>query len=151
MLKREIKYTTFNDEEVTEIFYFNISEPELIEMEVGVDGGMKAMLERIIETVDRKELIKMFKSIVLDAYGQKSEDGKRFIKNEKLREEFSQTAAYHALFMELATTANAAAEFVIGVFPKSMTGGIQKAIGDGDLAKNFADRLGTTPPAGNGG
>ncbi len=97
-------------------------------MEVEYEGGLGKMLQSIIETNNHKELIKKFKEIVLLAYGQKSEDGKRFIKSDQLREEFSQTAAYSALFIELATNDNAAADFLKGALPKDMGIEIDKAV-----------------------
>lgn len=120
MLKREIKYEDFDGNETSEIVYFNISKPELIELEVMYEQGFGRMLEQIIETKDNKELVSRFKDLVLMAYGQKSEDGKRFIKSDKLREEFSQTAAYQELFMELATDENAAVIFLKGILPKDI-------------------------------
>lgn len=128
MLKREIKYEDFNGDQTTGIFYFNISKPELIEMEVEYEGGFGRMIQKVIETKDNKELIKQFKEIVLRAYGEKSEDGKRFIKSEELSKEFSQTAAYEVLFMELATNDEAAATFLKGVLPKDMAAGIDKQL-----------------------
>ncbi len=128
MLKRPISYEDFDGNQVTDVFYFNISKPELIEMEVEYEGGLGKMLQSIIETNNHKELIKKFKEIVLLAYGQKSEDGKRFIKSDQLREEFSQTAAYSALFIELATNDNAAADFLKGALPKDMGIEIDKAV-----------------------
>lgn len=124
MLKRDITYTDFEDKEHTETFYFNISKPELIELEVEVEGGLGDFLAKIIKEMNGKELIKYFKQIVLMAYGVKSDDGKRFIKSDQLREEFSQTAAYNALFMELATDDGAAADFLRGVLPRDMVNDI---------------------------
>lgn len=127
MLKREIAYEDFNGNQTSDIIYFNISKPELIELESNYDGGFSGLIEAIVESKDNKALIQKFKEIVLMAYGQKSEDGKRFIKSDQLREEFSQTAAYSALFMELATDDGAAALFVKGVLPKDMRGELDKA------------------------
>jgi len=130
MLTREISYTDFNGEKVTEKFYFNISKPELVEMEVEYKEGLGQKIQNIIDAKDYRQLIKMFKEIILTAYGQKSEDGRRFIKNDTLREEFVQMAAYHVLFMELASDADAAAEFLKGVLPKDMTGEMDKALAE---------------------
>lgn len=127
MLKREITYEDFNGDTVTEVFYFNLSKPEIIELEVENQGGLRQWLQNIIETGDRKNLVEQFKKLILRAYGQKSEDGKRFIKNEQLREEFSQTAAYPVLFMELAEKEEAAAQFIKGILPKDMVAEIEKA------------------------
>lgn len=120
MLKREIQYEDFDGEQKSEIFYFYISKPELIEMELEYEGGFVKFLQKIIETKDHRELIKQFKDLVLKAYGVKSEDGKRFEKSDKLREEFAQTAAYETLFMEMATNDNAAATFIKAILPKGM-------------------------------
>lgn len=120
MLKRSIKYDDYNGEPSEDTYYFNISKPELIEMEVEAEGGLSKMIEECIKAKDHKTLIKLFKEIVLKAYGIKSEDGKRFIKSSELCLEFSQTAAYNALFIELATNDEAAATFLKGVLPKDM-------------------------------
>lgn len=128
MLKREIAYEDFNGNQTTDVYYFNISKPELIEMEVEYKNGLSAMIHKIIETKDHKALIKMFKEIVLLAYGEKSDDGKRFVKSDALRNEFSQTAAFNSLFMELATNDSAAVIFLKGVLPKDMVSEIDKAM-----------------------
>lgn len=117
MLKKTITYEDYNGNERTEDFYFNLSKAEVMEMEMSTSGGLTEMIHRIVAEQDAPAIIKIFKDLVLKAYGQKSLDGKRFIKNDELREEFSQTEAYSQLFMELATDAKAAAEFVNGIIP----------------------------------
>lgn len=124
MLKRSITYKDFDDREVTEIFYFNLSHSEMIELEAKYRGGN--FLQRIVDSDDREEIIKQFKDIILRSYGEKSEDGKRFVKSDKIREEFSQTAAYDALFLEVATNTDRAAEFMLGVIPKDLAENVKK-------------------------
>lgn len=126
MLKRSIIYENFDGETETEVFYFNLSKPELIEMEVEHAQGMAKMLQKIIDTKDNRELIKTFKELILLAYGVKSDDGKRFIKSDQLREEFSQTEAYNVLFIELASSDDAAVIFLDGILPRDMRGSITK-------------------------
>lgn len=126
MLKRDITYEDFDGEQVTETFYFNLTKSEIIELEVSYKEGLQAALLRIVKAQDNKTLIAEFKKIVLLAYGERSEDGKRFIKNDEIREAFSQTAAYDALFMELATSDDAAATFIKGVVPKDFAKEIEK-------------------------
>lgn len=121
MLKRDITYEDFNGDKVTDTYYFNLTRSEIIELEVGYKGGLEQALKRIIAAQDNKQLFAEFKRIVLLAYGEKSDDGKRFIKTPELREAFSQTAAYDALFMELATNDDAAATFIKGVIPRDMS------------------------------
>ena len=117
MLKKVITYTDYDGNERTESFYFNLNEAELIEMELSAEGGLTQMIQKIIESKDGTRIIKVFKDLIFKAYGEKSPDGKRFIKSEELSLNFSHTEAYNKLFMELATNENAAAEFVNGIVP----------------------------------
>lgn len=117
MLKKTITYTDYNGVEKTEDFYFNLSKAEIMEMELSTYGGLAEMIKRIIDAQDGPAIIKVFKELILKAYGVKSPDGKRFIKSEELFTEFSQTEAYSNLFMELSTDADAASEFIKGIMP----------------------------------
>ena len=121
MITKTIKYTDYNGVEREEKFLFNLSKAELMEMEMGTTGGLAEMIQKIVEAQDAPSIIKVFKDLILKAYGEKSADGKRFIKvNEAgipLSVGFSQTEAYSQLFMELATDADKAAEFVKGIVP----------------------------------
>lgn len=130
MLKKTIQYIDFNGNEVTEDFYFNLTKAEIAEMElenanVGKDGtvsgGMQAMLNDVIESGSGKRIIEVFKDIIARSYGVKTEDGKRFIKSKELYEEFSQTEAYSAFFMEIVTNADYASEFIRAVVPADLT------------------------------
>lgn len=120
MLKETIKYTDYNGVERTEDFWFHLSKAELMEWEMGTTGGLTEMIKRIVDAQDAPAIIKIFKELVLKSYGQKSPDGKRFIKSEELATEFSQTEAYSQLFMDLATDANKAAAFVNGIMPSGV-------------------------------
>lgn len=124
MLKKTIKYEDYNGTEREEDFYFNLTKAELMEMEMSTTGGLAEMIQNIVKAQDAPAIIKVFKDLVLKAYGEKSADGKRFMKvNEAgvpLSIAFSQTEAYSKLFMELATDAEAAANFVNGIVPKDI-------------------------------
>ena len=120
MLTKTVKYTDYNGNERTETLNFHLTKAEIAEMELSMPGGMSAIIQRIIEAQDTKELIAIFKDLLLRSYGVKSPDGRRFIKNDELREEFSQTEAYSEMFMELATDAKAASDFVNGIIPADM-------------------------------
>lgn len=122
MLKKTITYTDYNGNERTEDFYFNLSKAEVMEMEMGTSGGLSEMIQRIIAAQDAPAIINIFKMLVLKAYGEKSPDGKRFIKSEEISTAFSQTEAYSQLFMELASDADAAAKFVNGIVPADSKG-----------------------------
>ena len=120
MLKKTITYSDYNGTKRTEDFYFNLTKAEVMEMEMSTTGGLAEMIQRIVAAQDAPAIIKIFKDLLLKAYGQKSADGKRFIKSEEISEAFSQTEAYSMLFMELATDADAAAEFVNGIVPSDI-------------------------------
>jgi hypothetical protein len=117
MLKKTITYTDYNGSERTEDFYFNLSKAEVMEMEMSTAGGLAETIQKIVAAQDAPAIIKIFKELVLKAYGEKSPDGKRFIKSDEISTAFSQTEAYSQLFMELATDADAAAKFVNGIIP----------------------------------
>jgi hypothetical protein len=85
------------------------------------------MINKIVQTQDAPAIIKIFKDLVLKAYGEKSADGKRFIKSDEIATGFSQTEAYSILFMELATDADAAAKFVNGIVPADAVAEANKA------------------------
>lgn len=118
MLKKTISYTDYNGVERVEDFYFNLSKAESMEMELSIPGGLTGMIRQIVAAQDVPIIIATFKQIILKAYGEKSPDGRRFVKSEELSKAFSETEAYSILYMELATDADAAAEFVNGIVPK---------------------------------
>ena len=124
MLKKNIKYTDYNGVEREEEFLFNLTKAELMEMEMGTTGGLAEKIQKIIDSQDAPSIIKIFKEIILKAYGEKSADGKRFVKindnGTPLSIGFSQTEAYSQLFMELATDSDSAAAFVKGIIPNDI-------------------------------
>lgn len=126
MFKKTITYEDYNGKERTEDFYFNLNEAEIMEMELTADGGLVETIQRIIAAQDQASIIKIFKDFVLKAYGVKSADGRQFNKDDQIRKDFEHSKAYSIIFMELATDADKAQEFVNGLMP-------------GDLAKKAAE------------
>lgn len=120
MLKKTVTYTDFNGDEVSEDLFFHLSKAELVELELSREDGLSESLRRIVEAEDGKAIIAEFKSIILGSYGKRSPDGKRFIKNQQLREEFESSEAYSVLFMELVTNTQSAIDFVNGIVPVGM-------------------------------
>ena len=117
MLKKTITYTDYNGVERTEDHYFNLTKAEIMEMELSTTGGLAEMIQKITAAQDAPAIIKLFKDLVLKSYGEKSPDGRRFIKSKEISDAFAQTEAYSQLFMELATDADAASKFVNGIMP----------------------------------
>lgn len=126
MLKKLITYTDFNDVEVAEEFHFHLSKADLVEMEAQQRGGLQAHLTKIIETNDGAAIISEFKKLIMQSIGKVSEDGKRFEKSDEIRDNFRQSPAYSELFMELATNADAAANFVNGIIPQGLADDVAK-------------------------
>ncbi len=126
MLKKTIEYKDYNDNLRKEDFYFNLTQAEVVEMETEQAGGLAEMITRAVNAKDMPAVIKIFKDLVLRAYGEKSPDGKRFVKNNEVRDAFAQTEAYSILFMELATDADKAAAFVKGILPANLAQAINK-------------------------
>ena len=98
MLKKTIKYTDYDGMEREEDFYFNLTESELMVMELSEDGGLKKMMEKIIREKNRPKIIEIFQNMIKMSYGEKSPDGKRFVKSEEISRAFTQTTAYDKLF-----------------------------------------------------
>ena len=120
MIKKTITYTDYDGNERTEDFYFNLSKPELIEMQTSEAGGLEKKIEKISKEQDIKKIIELMKDIIQKSYGVKSDDGKRFIKNQEVLDEFMQSEAYSELCMERATDAKSASNFVEGILPKGL-------------------------------
>lgn len=134
MVVKKIKYTDFNGVEREEEFMFNLTEAEITEMELTTDGGLSDSIKKIISAQDTPEIIKTFKMLLLKSYGEKSADGRRFIKSDELTEAFTQTNAYSQLFMELATDDKAAIAFINGIIPDSMR---ERVAENGSNASDF--------------
>lgn len=115
MLKRTIKYLDYDGVEREEDFYFNLSRSELMKMELKEVGGLAKRLERIIKAKETHEIAEHFERVILDAYGEKSADGKHFRKSPEISQSFKETPAYDELFVEITTNDEAAVAFIQGV------------------------------------
>jgi hypothetical protein len=126
MIKKTVTYTDFDGNERTEDFYFHLTEQELTEWELSVDGGLSGVLRRIVNSQDTKTIIGIFKDLLVKSYGVKTPDGRGFVKNEEVLNNFTCTQAFSDIYMELATDDKAAAEFVNGVMPSSLAEKVNK-------------------------
>ena len=120
MIKKTVTFTDFDGNKRTEDFYFHLTEQELTEWELSVDGGLSGVLTRIVNSQDTKTLIGIFKDILMKSYGVKTPDGRGFVKNKEVLNNFTCTQAFSDIYMELATDDKAAAEFINGVMPASL-------------------------------
>lgn len=130
MLILPITYTDFNGEKRTEKFHFNLSRTELTDLELAYPGGLSSILKSIAAEEDPKKIFDMFKILVAKSYGLRSDDGRSFVKSDKISAEFAQTAAYDQLIMDFFQTDNYAVNFVRGILPAGME------LGDVNAATN---------------
>jgi hypothetical protein len=130
VLKKTITYVNFDEEEVTKDYYFNISKAELakVELEYGGANGIQTAFKNLLAAKDAEAIIAMFERFILMSYGERSNDGERFVKTPELTEAFRHTAAYSELFYELATSAEAGADFITGIMPKDVRDKLPKDI-----------------------
>lgn len=136
MIKKTITYSDYNGVERTEDFYFNLTKSEILQWQYSVEGGLYEILDKITKSVDAQQIIGYFKELILKSYGEKSDDGKRFIKSEELSNAFSQTDAYDQIYMELFTDSDAQAEFIKGILPKDFENEFQAELKKLDAADN---------------
>lgn len=120
MYKKTIEFTDYNGIDRKEDFYFNLTESEIIKMEMQVPGGLTAMMQRIVMKLDAQNIIDTFEDLIARAYGEKSPDGREFVKSPELSKRFMQTEAYNNFFLEICRDANAAQEFFNGIVPPKM-------------------------------
>lgn len=117
MLKKTITYTDFDGNERTENFYFNLTKAELAEWELCTNGSMTQKLTEIAQSNDGPTITKAFKEIIRKAYGEKSDDGRAFLKSDEISDRFEATQAYSDLFVELVTDVDKATAFVNAIMP----------------------------------
>lgn len=120
MLKKLITYTDLNGVERTEEFYFNLSKPEIVKMQSSIKGGYDVRLKGIANELNGGAIMEFFEELITKSYGEKSEDGRRFMKSEEISRGFMETPAYEKLFEELVTNDKAASEFVNAVMPSDL-------------------------------
>lgn len=122
----EKTYTDFNGNDRTEKFYFNLTEAECLEMMYSEAGGLEDYIQRIISAQDQEKILAIVKDLILRAYGEKSPDGREFMKNDDIRARFAATEAYSDIYMELGTDA----EKLTGFFEKLIPTKLRKRVSD---------------------
>lgn len=136
MYQLPITYKDMNDDEITEVFCFNMSTPELVKFEDSKKsvGGMKNLVRRFIENGDAMGFVGFVEELVKASYGVKSEDNKRFIKSPELTEEFMQSNAYEVLYLNLLQDETAADKFIASIMPTKVRDAYSEAKEKGDVS-----------------
>lgn len=128
MFKKTMTYTDWDGVERTEDVYFNLSKAEILEMQLTTEGGVDKMIQRMVKAKDTVSLVKLYKELILKAYGRKSADGRRFEKSEEISREFTETPMFSDLYMELSTNDQAASDFIMGIMPRDLEAEVKKAM-----------------------
>ena len=118
MYKITMESVDFGGTKRTEDYYFNLTQAELVEMQLTTEGGYKEMIEKVLNAKDIKTMSQVFKTILCKAYGVVSPDGRKFVKNQAVLDDFLATQAYSDLYMKLVTDDEAAADFFNKVIPQ---------------------------------
>lgn len=137
MFTKTVNYTDFNDNEVTETLYFNLSKRELVKMAMDLPKEIREKISKDPDNVNEQEaaialatslgekgVFEFIEELVKNAYGVKSEDGRKFLKDPKLSEEFTHSIAYDELIMEFMSDENAGLEFVNKLIPSAVNDAI---------------------------
>lgn len=120
MIYRDITYTDYNGETVTDRFYFNLSRAELLRLDIKSKDGLYKYMQRIVNSGDNAAIWSMFEEFVTLAVGKKSVDGRRFDKSDEAKKDFLESDAYSEfLYMLMSgnygTDPNYAANFINGI------------------------------------
>lgn len=128
MFSREFTFKGYDGQVHKETWWFNLSEDELYKLELTNLGGMNGMMNRLMRQEKPAELVDMFESIILGAVGERSMDGRRFMKKKRnpndkwgeVAEDFRETPAYAQLFTELVSSGEKLAEFLKRAIPEDV-------------------------------
>lgn len=127
MLKKKITYTDYDGNTLSEDFFFHLNKAELTMLEMSEVGGLEEKMKRIIKARDGAAIMDVVRDLIKRSYGEKSPDGRRFVKSEAMFEAFEQSEAYSELFMELCTSADAMSDFVKGILPSDLAKATEQA------------------------
>lgn len=127
MFSRTFEYTGYDGQPHKDTWWFNLSEAELYKLELSNLGGMNGMMQKLLRESKPGEVVDLFEKLILSAVGERSVDGRKFIKNEEIRQDFYQSKAYSDLFVELVKSGEKLAEFLRGAIPAEVAEALAKA------------------------
>ena len=120
MFSREFEYIGYDGKPKKDTYWFNLTEAELYEIDLSSIHGFTGEMNKLLKEERTKEIVDAFKGIILSAVGVVSADGRKFIKNEEIREDFYRSKAYSQLFVELVSSGEKVAEFLKGAIPEEI-------------------------------
>lgn len=129
MLTKKIKYTDYAGVEQENEYMFNLNKAELFDWLI-CNGGytIDELVLKLQKGAKGKDILAIFRSLILQSYGEISLDKQQFVKSEELSKRFEQTEAFSNLYIELVTDAKKAAEFLNGVMPAGIGDEVDKIL-----------------------
>ena len=127
MFSRTFEYKGYDGKDKKDTYYFDLNEAELYELNLSSIYGFTGQMERLLKEENTGAIVEMFKSIILGSVGEISPDGRRFIKNDQIREDFHQSKAYSILFVELVRSGEKLSEFLKGAIPEELRARMEEA------------------------
>ena len=128
MYIKKIKFKDFNDNEREQDFYFNLRKDELAKLSAKYGQNFEDNVRTMAMNDDKAGLYKLFEDLIKSSYGQKSEDGLHFRKSEQIWDDFYDSPAYEALFMEIMSDTDAAISFFKGIMPKDIAEKVEEEL-----------------------
>lgn len=119
MQKLTVQYDNFDGENVTEDLYFNLNVKELQDMEEW-EIPLTERIAQLTKTQNGKDAFNLMRDIVETAYGERSADGKRFVKNPEIRKNFTEGLAYDEVIMMFLDGSLDLGKFIEGLLPKKV-------------------------------
>ena len=119
MIYKDITYTDYNGITRTERHWFHLSKAELTDMEMTQEGSLTDALKAMVAAKDKVEIYKKFVWIIGRAYGVKSEDGRRFMKDPDYFKAFTESEAYSVFLEDLLGGEEKVLAFVQGIMPNN--------------------------------
>lgn len=128
MYIKKIKFKDFNDNEREQDFYFNLRKDELAKLSAKYGQNFENNVRTMAMNDDKAGLYKLFEDLIKSSYGNKSEDGLHFRKSEQIWDDFYDSPAYEALFMEIMSDTDAAISFFKGIMPKDIAEKVEEEL-----------------------
>lgn len=132
MITREVTYTDYNGDEQTEKYYFDLTVPEMLELSFSSAGDIQSTLERLSNSRKVGEIFNIIQTLIFKSVGVKSDDGKRFVKNEEVLNDFKQSRGYESFLMKMMQDTDYASKFIEQLIPQDriqQIAGVEKVNG----------------------
>lgn len=119
MYAKKYTYEDFDGNEITETFYFNFTELELMKLHNETEGGLDGFIKKMEAEQDVVKMQEFFQNLMDKSYGVRI-DNNRFSKKPEYLDAFKESQAYSDLFFLFASDADEGAKFINQIMPKKL-------------------------------